>query len=80
MMVFHGFLLLAQLACIGICFMDQIDGALVEDNSVQWYRTAQNTGDRIAKQPDLAFGGDFSFDQVISINRYYSIITTLFSK
>ena len=49
--------------------MDQIEGAQAEDNDVQWYRTAQNNGDRIAKQPDLTFRGDFSFDQVISINR-----------
>ena len=45
---------------------DQTDGA---PGSVEWYRTAQNTNDRIAKQPDLIFGGDFSSDQVININR-----------
>ena len=68
-MAFHGFLLLAKVACISICFMSPIEGAQADDNGVQWYRTAQNTGDRIAKQPGLTFGGDYSFDQVISINR-----------
>ena len=69
-MAFHSwFLLLAKLVCV-ICFMDQTDGT---PNSVEWYRTAQNTNDRIAKQPDLTFGEDFSSsDPVISINRYVS--------
>ena len=66
-MEFHGFLLLAKLACV-ICFIvDQTNGA---PGSVEWYRTAQNTNDRIAKQPDLTFGGDFTSDQVININRW----------
>lgn len=67
-MAFHGFFLLTKLACI-ISFIDLIGGTL---NSVQWYRTAQNTDDRIAKQPDLIFGGDFSSDQVINIDRQVS--------
>lgn len=71
-MAFHGssVLLLAKLACIIIYFtIDQTNG-VPNDNSLQWYRTAQNTDDRMAKQPDLTFGEDFSFDQVININRY----------
>ena len=70
-MAFHGsFLLLAKLTVCIVCFMDQAASGVPKDNSVQWYRTAQNTDNRIANQPDLTFGGDFSFDQVININRY----------
>ena len=36
---------------------------------VQWYRTAQDTSDRLTSQPDVQFGADFSSDAVIYINR-----------
>ena len=37
--------------------------------NVEWYRTAQHTGDRLTKQPDLNFGDDFAMDRVITIKR-----------
>ena len=36
---------------------------------IQWYRTAQNTTDRLTKQADVQFGADFPSDAVIYINR-----------
>ena len=36
---------------------------------IRWYRTAQNTADRLTEQPGLNFGGDFAMDQVIMIKR-----------
>ena len=37
--------------------------------SVEWYRTAQNTADRLTKKDDLTFGEDFSMDEVVEIKR-----------
>ncbi len=45
-----------------------LNGCLAVD--VHWYRTAQSTTDRLTKQDDLKFQDDFSFNQVVTINRY----------
>eukprot|EP00731_Ephydatia_muelleri_P037747 Em0551g6a len=46
-------------------------------NEIQWYRTAQNTTDRISPQPSLQFGGDFPSDVAITIDRSSSYQTIL---
>lgn len=50
----------------------------VSTADVQWYRTAQGNSDRLTKQSDLQFGADFSYDQVVMINR--SLIVTEWAK
>ena len=66
-MVFHSCLTFVKLAGI-FYFISGIFG-FAEETNVQWFRTAQNTDDRLTKQPDFNFGEDFTFDQVININR-----------
>ena len=36
---------------------------------IEWYRTAQDTPDRLSKQPDLTFGADFPSEVTVSIKR-----------
>ena len=36
---------------------------------VEWYRTSQDTSDRITAQPSIAFGDDFASDISVTINR-----------
>ena len=37
--------------------------------TVEWYRTAQGTGDRITSQPTVSFGADFASNTTVTINR-----------
>ena len=41
----------------------------VANGSVTWYRTAQNTQDRMKLQNPLNFSGNFPFDTEITVNR-----------
>ena len=36
---------------------------------IEWYRTAQDTNDRITPQANLAFEDDFASEIVVTINR-----------
>ena len=36
---------------------------------IEWYRTAQGTSDRLTKQPNITFGGDFPSSATIAVNR-----------
>ena len=45
----------------------------LSEAQVQWYRTAQNTQDRLTRQPDTQFGPDFPADTVVTINRYLHV-------
>ena len=74
-MSFQSCLLFIKLAGI-FSFIGQVNGIA----SVQWFRTAQNTDDRMAKQPDLSFGEDFNLEQVVNVNRYDAIAMTVYSK
>lgn len=38
-------------------------------STIEWYRTAQDTSDRITQQPTLSFVADFTSDVNITINR-----------
>lgn len=37
--------------------------------TVEWYRTAQGTDDRLTRQSDIVFGADFASDVTVAINR-----------
>ena len=36
---------------------------------IEWYRTAQNTPDRLSPQPPFSFGTDFPSSATVKINR-----------
>ena len=36
---------------------------------IEWYRTAQNTSDRLSPQPPFSFGTDFPSSATVKINR-----------
>ena len=38
--------------------------------TIQWYRTAQGTDDRLTRQANISFGSDFTSDATITVNRY----------
>ena len=59
---------MSYVTCI-LAYLLAISNSHVAEANVQWYRTAQGTSDRLTKQSDLQFSGDFSFDQVVMINR-----------
>ena len=59
---------MSYVACM-LVWLFAINSCHVARGDIQWYRTAQGTADRLAKQSDLQFSGDFSFDQVVMINR-----------
>lgn len=37
--------------------------------TIEWFRTAKYTNDRLTKQADIIFGEDFHLDQMITITR-----------
>ena len=37
--------------------------------TIQWYRTAQGTSDRLTKQADLSFGEDFASNATLVVDR-----------
>ena len=41
--------------------------------TIEWYRTAQGTSDRITSQANLSFGADFASDATITVNRSVSL-------
>ena len=41
--------------------------------TIQWYRTAQGTNDRLTKQTNVTFGGDFTSDTAITVDRYRGV-------
>ena len=53
-----------------LLFLHLVNGATgKEASNIQWYRTAQNTTDRISRLPDLPFGEDFPSDAVVVVDR-----------
>lgn len=42
---------------------------LAHATTVEWYRTAQGTSDRISGQPSVSFGNDFASNITVSTNR-----------
>lgn len=58
------------LACTLAYIVSLVVICSADGGNVQWYRTAQNTNDRITKQSDVEFGEDFSLDTVVEIKRY----------
>ncbi|KAL5463704.1 hypothetical protein EMCRGX_G032629 [Ephydatia muelleri] len=64
-----------QIACCFSLLLLHNGGASTTE--IQWYRTAQNTTDRISPQPSLQFGGDFPSDVTITIDRSSSYQTIL---
>ena len=55
-------------AIFAVCTMLHL-ASITDCASVEWYRTAQNTADRLTKKDDLNFGEDFSMDEVVKIKR-----------
>ena len=37
--------------------------------TIEWYRTAQNTPDRLSPQPSFSFGADFPSSTTVKIDR-----------
>ena len=52
----------------------QIIGSLEAAVTIEWYKTAQSTSDRISPQQPLSFGADFPSAAAVNIDRYASRI------
>ena len=57
------------IAYIAVCLLTTASKAINNNTKVQWYRTAQYTGDRLTRQQDFDLGTDFKMDQAIEISR-----------
>jgi len=55
-----GFYVLLQVLCPG-------------GSVIQWYRTAQETNDRLTRQANISFGSDFSSNATITVNRFLAL-------
>ena len=47
-----------------------------QGTTIQWYRTAQGTNDRLTKQANITFGGDFASNASLIVDRYIGIMYT----
>ena len=56
----------------GVCalILLQLVGWLEAATTIEWYRTAQSTSDRLSPQQPLSFGANFPSDVVVNIDRY----------
>ena len=52
----------------------QLIGSLEAAVTIEWYRSAQSTSDRLSLQQPLSFGADFPSAAAVNIDRYASRI------
>ena len=52
----------------------QIIGSLEAAVTIEWYKTAQSTSDRLSPQQPLSFGADFPSAAAVNVDRYASRI------
>ena len=58
---------MATAAIIGLLVL--FYSSVISGEDIQWYRTAQGTGDRLTKQANISFGNDFESDAFLLVNR-----------
>jgi len=63
-------------ACTLSLILLQLIGNLEAAVTIEWYRTAQNTSDRLSPQQPLSFGADFPSDAALIIDRYVNRIVS----
>lgn len=56
--------------CTLLLFQTLLVVGIVRGTSVLWYRTAQNTPERLTPQTPLNFSADFPFTGEVQVNRY----------
>jgi len=63
-------------ACTLSLILLQLIVSLEAAVTIEWYRTAQNTSDRLSPQQPLSFGADFPSDAALNIDRYVNRIVS----
>ena len=63
---------MAALVVLGVVILSSCTLQLqsAHASSIEWYRTAQGTADRLTRQPDITFSNDFSSNSSVVINRF----------